>query len=91
MIKSNLKRSKISGRVSWLTSNTGGASRSMLLIFAIIGLSLSPVAMLAQAPAQMSEKEFTADLDAFIRKTMGSVPEMPSVTMVVIKDAPKSK
>jgi len=34
----------------------------------------------------MSEKEFTSDLDAYIRRTMEAIPELPSVAMVVVKD-----
>jgi CubicO group peptidase (beta-lactamase class C family) len=55
-----------------------------LLIFTIATLLLSPLGVCAQAP--VSDKEFTTDLDNFIRQTMAAVPELPSVAMVVVKD-----
>jgi len=56
------------------------------LILTIISLVLSPIAVLSQAGTQISEKEFTSDLDAYIRRSMEAIPELPSVAMVVVKD-----
>ena len=47
---------------------------------------LSPFAVLAQETKQISEKEFTSDLDAYIHRTMEAIPELPSVAIVVVKD-----
>ncbi|MFN2501560.1 MAG: serine hydrolase [Pyrinomonadaceae bacterium] len=57
-----------------------------LLIITIVSLLIVPVAALAQAKRQISEKEFTSDLDAYIRRTMGAIPELASVAMVVVKN-----
>ena len=57
-----------------------------ILILTIVSLLVSPLAVCAQAGKQMSEKEFTSDLDAYIRRTMEAIPELPSVAMVVVKD-----
>src|SRR5215204_5922133 len=57
-----------------------------ILIFTIFSLLVSPLTVCAQAGTQMSEKEFTSELDAYIRQTMEAVPELPSVAMVVVKD-----
>ncbi|HKP69472.1 MAG TPA: hypothetical protein VJV05_09320, partial [Pyrinomonadaceae bacterium] len=57
-----------------------------ILIFAIISLAIGPMAAFAQAGGQISEKDFAAELDAYIRRTMEAIPELPSVAMVVIKD-----
>jgi CubicO group peptidase (beta-lactamase class C family) len=57
-----------------------------ILIFTIISLAISPLTAFAQAGSQISEKEFSSELDAYIRKTMEAIPELPSIAMVVIKD-----
>ncbi|HEX9928905.1 MAG TPA: serine hydrolase [Pyrinomonadaceae bacterium] len=57
-----------------------------IIIFTIVNLVLSPLAVLAQAGTQISEKEFNSDLDAYIRRSMEAIPELPSVAMVVVKD-----
>jgi CubicO group peptidase (beta-lactamase class C family) len=57
-----------------------------IFIFTIVSLVLSPLATLAQAGTQISEKEFSSDLDTYIRRTMEATPELPSVAMVVVKD-----
>ncbi len=57
-----------------------------IIFFIIISLLLNPLAVLAQAGTQISEKEFNSDLDAYIRQSMQAIPELPSVAMVVVKD-----
>src|ERR1044071_2425631 len=57
-----------------------------ILIQTLISLLLSPLAAFAQTGTQISEKEFAADLDAYIRKSMELLPEIPSIAFVVIKD-----
>jgi CubicO group peptidase (beta-lactamase class C family) len=53
-----------------------------ILILTILSLVISPLAVCAQ----VSEKDFASDLDAFVRKTMEAFPEIPSVAIVVVKD-----
>src|ERR1044071_1467361 len=55
-----------------------------LLTLIMLSLVVSPIATYAQS--QISDKEFADGLDAYIRKTMESIPEIPSVAMVVVKD-----
>src|SRR5688500_1699382 len=57
-----------------------------ILTFTLVSLVLSPIAIFAQGTPQMSEKEFAADLDAYTRKMMEALPELPSVAIVVVKD-----
>lgn len=57
-----------------------------ILIFTIFSLLVSPLAVCAQTGTQITEKEFASDLDAYIRRTMDAIPELPSVAMVVVKD-----
>lgn len=57
-----------------------------IIFFTIVSLVLSPIAVLAQAGTQISEKEFNSDLDAYVKRTMQEIPELPSVAMVVVKD-----
>jgi CubicO group peptidase (beta-lactamase class C family) len=56
-----------------------------ILFLIIASILVSPLAGLAQAPTQISEKEFTTELDAYIRRSMEAVPEIPSIAMVVVK------
>jgi CubicO group peptidase (beta-lactamase class C family) len=51
------------------------------LLFTLLSMVLTPLS----ASGQVSEKQFKADLDGYIRKTMDTVPEVPSVAMVVVK------
>ncbi|MEJ7624773.1 MAG: serine hydrolase [Pyrinomonadaceae bacterium] len=57
-----------------------------LLITTLVSLVLCPLSALAQRAAPISEKEFASDLDTFIQRTMLTMPELPSVAMVVVKD-----
>ncbi|HEX6125546.1 MAG TPA: hypothetical protein VFZ23_09270, partial [Pyrinomonadaceae bacterium] len=59
-----------------------------IFILAIVSLLLSPISTCAQTKTspQISEKEFATDLDAYIRRAMEAIPELPSVAMVVVKD-----
>ncbi len=71
--------------VSYVQSGKVNAMKH-ILIFTIISLMLSPVTVCSQAVAQISEKEFSSELDAYVRRTMEAVPELPSVAIVVVKD-----
>ena len=57
-----------------------------ILLFTIVSLVLSPLSVCAQSTSQISEKELAAELDAYIRRTMEAIPDLPSVAMVVVKD-----
>jgi CubicO group peptidase (beta-lactamase class C family) len=57
-----------------------------IIIFTIVSFLLNPLAVLAQAGTQISEKEFSSNLDAYVRQSMQAIPELPSVAMVVVKD-----
>ena len=57
-----------------------------LLVLTLVSLVLGPVSTCAQTATQISEKEFNAKLDAYIRQAMEAIPELPSVAMVVVKD-----
>jgi CubicO group peptidase (beta-lactamase class C family) len=57
-----------------------------IFIFTIVSLVISPLAVFAQPGTQVSEKEFASDLDAYIRRSIEAIPEIPSVAMVVVKD-----
>ncbi|MBA3353850.1 MAG: serine hydrolase [Blastocatellia bacterium] len=57
-----------------------------IIICTIISLVLSPLAVCSQPGTQISEKQFASELDAYIRLGMATVPELPSVAMVVVKD-----
>lgn len=52
---------------------------------ALAVILLNPFTLLAQA-AKPSDTAFSTDCDAYIRKVMQRVPEIPSVAIVVIKD-----
>src|SRR3954468_23203267 len=55
-----------------------------LLTLILISLIVSPLT--ANSQTQIADKEFADGLDAYIRKTMEAIPEIPSVGMVVVKD-----
>src|SRR5687767_13409328 len=57
-----------------------------ILIFTIMSLVLTPLSVCAQTGPAVSEKEFPSELDAYIRQVMTSIPELPSVAIVVVKD-----
>jgi CubicO group peptidase (beta-lactamase class C family) len=57
-----------------------------IIISTIVSLLVTPLAMCAQATPRISEKEFTSEFDAYVRKTMEAIPEIPSVGIVVVKD-----
>src|SRR2546423_13775370 len=56
------------------------------IIATIITFVLNPLAACAQTAAKTSDKDLSADYDAYIRKVMDRIPEIPSVAVVVIKD-----
>ena len=57
-----------------------------VLILVVVAMVITPLAVCAQPAVQLSDKEFAAELDDYIRRTMEAVPEIPSVGMVVVKD-----
>ena len=57
-----------------------------ILIFLVLNLVLSPISTCAQSATQISEKEFAAELDAYVRRTLEAFPEIPSIGIVVVKD-----
>ena len=57
-----------------------------LLILTIMSLVLAPLSVCAQTPTPIAEKEFASELDAYVRQVMTSIPELPSVAIVVVKD-----
>lgn len=56
-----------------------------LIIVSLVAILLTPFALFAQA-TKVSDTAFSTDCDAYIRKVMNRVPEIPSVAIVVIKD-----
>ena len=58
-----------------------------IIFSVIVSLVVSPLALCAQTSAPVSEKELASELDAYIRRSMETFPELPSVAMVVVKDA----
>ena len=56
-----------------------------VIIVTLVAILLSPFALFAQA-TKVSDTAFSTDCDAYIRKVMKRVPEIPSVAIVVIKD-----
>ena len=56
-----------------------------ILILTLMSLVLAPLSVCAQT-AHVSEKQFASELDAYVRQVMTSIPELPSVAMVVVKD-----
>src|SRR5687767_3919245 len=57
-----------------------------IIAFTIVSLILTPLTVCSQTAPQISEKEFANDLDAYIRRMMEAIPELPSVAIVVVKD-----
>jgi len=51
----------------------------------LVAILLTPSALFAQT-TKVPDPAFTTDCDAYIRKVMTRVPEIPSVAIVVIKD-----
>src|SRR5687767_2330343 len=52
----------------------------------LIALLLNSVCTFAQPRAARTSKEFTDSFDAYIRKTMERLPDIPGMAVVVIKD-----
>jgi CubicO group peptidase (beta-lactamase class C family) len=57
-----------------------------LFFLIVVSLVVGPLAVCAQSGAQISDKEFASELDAYIRRSMEAIPELPSVAMVVVRD-----
>lgn len=56
-----------------------------LIILTLVAILLNPVTLFAQA-TKVPDTAFSTDYDAYIRRVMKRVPEIPSVAIVVIKD-----
>jgi CubicO group peptidase (beta-lactamase class C family) len=57
-----------------------------IMLLTVISLVLGPLSAFAQPGTQISEKDLSAELDAYVRLTMEAFPEIPSVAMVVVRD-----
>jgi len=55
------------------------------LLLILVCLVMGPICALGQVPSKISDKQFAAELDAFVQKTMTAVPELPGVAMVVVR------
>ena len=53
------------------------------LVIAVISLLMNPIA--AAQESRSSDRDLGSDYDAYIRKTLQAIPEIPSVAMVVVK------
>jgi len=58
--------------------------KNALKLILLVALFLNSVCTFAQTT--QSSKEFVESYDAFIRKTLAAVPEIPAIAIVVIKD-----
>jgi len=57
-----------------------------LLLLTLITFVAGQFASLAQVPpSPVSEQDLGKEVDAYIRKTMEAIPEIPSVALVVVK------
>lgn len=52
----------------------------------VIALLFNSVCTFAQPRADRTPKEFVANYEAYVRKSMESVPDLPAIAIVVIKD-----
>jgi CubicO group peptidase (beta-lactamase class C family) len=55
------------------------------VVISLVALLFNSVGVFAQ-PLAGTQKDFAADYDAFIRKTMEKLPDIPALAVVVIKD-----
>jgi CubicO group peptidase (beta-lactamase class C family) len=60
-------------------------NKKHLIIVMLVAILLTPSALSAQT-TKVTDPAFTTDCDAYIRKVMTRVPEIPSVAIVAIKD-----
>ena len=56
------------------------------IAISLITLLLNSACAFAQADAAATQKDFTAAYDAYIRKTIEKIPDIPGLAIVVIKD-----
>ena len=57
------------------------------IVISLVGLLLNSVVLaFPQTDPRAAEKDFTANYDANIRKTIATFPELPGIAIVVIKD-----
>jgi CubicO group peptidase (beta-lactamase class C family) len=57
-----------------------------LFFLIVLTFTVTPISVCSQTGPPVAEKELGTELDAYIRKTMEAIPELPSVAMVVVKD-----
>jgi CubicO group peptidase (beta-lactamase class C family) len=55
------------------------------VVISLVALLFNSVGIFAQ-PVAGTQKDFATDYDAFIRKTMEKLPDIPALAVVVIKD-----
>jgi len=58
------------------------------IVISLVGLLLNSAVVFAfpQTDPRAAEKDFTANYDAQVRKTMATFPELPGIAIVVVKD-----
>jgi CubicO group peptidase (beta-lactamase class C family) len=71
-------------KVNKITFNTN-AMRNAIAVLIVI-LLLSSVYVPAQANDRAAQKDFEKAFDAFVRKTLEKLPDIPGVAVVVVKD-----
>jgi len=76
----------MTGLLSLLQTLPSKTTMQKMLLLAIVSFVLGPIAACAQVATPVSEKDLDHELDAYIRKAMAAIPEIPSVAMVVVKD-----
>lgn len=57
-----------------------------VIVISLIGLLFCSACTFAQSNAPATENDFVAAYDAYIRKTMERLPDIPGIAVVVIKD-----
>ena len=55
-------------------------------VISLVALLFNSVGVFAQPATAVTQKDFAADYDAYIRKTMEKLPDIPAFAVVVIKD-----
>jgi len=56
------------------------------IVLSLVALLLSSVVVFAQTESRPSEKDFIANYDAQVRKTLLAFPDLPGMAIVVVKD-----
>ena len=56
------------------------------VVISLVALLFNSVGVLSQPQVVGTQKDFSMDLDSYIRKTLEKLPDIPAVAVVVIKD-----